>query len=291
MVITETGQSYAERIAVEAKALGATALAIESENVTLAQFEELKGKLEGFELRPTPNLVGPLRLVKDAGEIAILQEACALADDAWEHILTLIRPGVSEWDLAVELEYFMKKRGASGEAFGTIVASGVRSAMPHGRASDKLLEAGDFITFDFGAYYQGYNSDLTRTVVLGAATDRQREVYATVLRAQQAALDGLRPGLTGKDADALARDVITAAGYGEHFGHGLGHSLGRRCHDGPGLSSRSDITLAPGMVMTVEPGIYLEGWGGVRIEDDVVITESGCERLTHAPKELLELPV
>ena len=162
---------------------------------------------------------------------------------------------------------------------------------PHGRASDKLLEAGDFITFDFGARVGGYHSDITRTIVLGTATDRQREVYQVVLDAQQAAIAALRPGMTGKEADQVARDRIAARGYGDYFGHGLGHGLGRHVHDGGGLSQRIDMTLAAGMVLTVEPGIYLEDWGGVRIEDDVVLRETGAEILTHAPKELIEIVV
>jgi Xaa-Pro aminopeptidase len=185
----------------------------------------------------------------------------------------------------------MKKAGSEKEAFDTIVASGARSALPHGRASEKRLEAGDFITFDFGGRVGGYHSDLTRTVVLGRATEKHREVYQVVLDAQQAALAALRPGMTGKEADQIARAVITARGYGDNFGHGLGHGLGRLCHDGGGLSQRVDLTLEPCMVMTVEPGVYLEGWGGVRIEDDVVIRDGGVEILTHAPKEMIEVPV
>jgi Xaa-Pro aminopeptidase len=227
--------------------------------------------------------------VKDAGELAVIREAVALADQTFTHILPHLKPGVAERDIAIEIEYFMKRAGAEGEAFGTIVASGARSAMPHGRASTKLLEAGDFVTMDFGARWNGYHSDLTRTVVLGKASDRQREIYAIVREAQETGLRAIRAGVTGKDADAAARKVIEDRGYGDHFGHGLGHGLGRSVHDGGSLSPRSDTTLAAGMVMTVEPGVYIEGWGGVRIEDDVVVTETGCEVLTRSTKELLEL--
>ena len=185
----------------------------------------------------------------------------------------------------------MKREGAEKEAFDTIVASGARSAHPHGRASSKPLEAGDLITFDFGARIGGYNSDLTRTVVLGAANARQREVYEVVLEAQLAALAAIRAGAEAKAVDAVARDLIAARGYGENFGHGLGHGLGRTVHDHTGFSTRSTVVLEAGMVLTVEPGVYLEGWGGVRIEDDVLVTHEGCEILTHAPKHLIEVPV
>src|SRR5207248_449363 len=153
-------------------------------------------------------------------------------------------------------------------------------------ASDKPLEAGDFITFDFGARIGGYHSDLTRTVVLGAASEKQQEVYLVVAQAQLAGLGAIRAGVEGKAVDQVARDLITLCGYGEHFGHGLGHGLGRSVHDHPALSQSSTITLEAGMIVTVEPGVYLDGWGGVRIEDDVVVTADGCEILTHAPKEL-----
>ncbi len=287
----EMTQGLMDRVALEAKALGRTPLGVEGETITINRFQALAKQLEGFELRPTEDIVETLRRVKDEGEIDLIRAACGIVDRAFEFLLTLIRPGISERDLATEIEYFMKKAGSEKEAFDTIVASGARAALPHGRASDKLLEAGDFITFDFGARVGGYHSDITRTIVLGTATDRQREVYQVVLDAQQAAIAALRPGMTGKEADQVARDRIAARGYGDYFGHGLGHGLGRHVHDGGGLSQRIDMTLAAGMVLTVEPGIYIEDWGGVRIEDDVVLRETGAEILTHAPKELIEIPV
>jgi Xaa-Pro aminopeptidase len=257
--------------------------------MTVRQFNKLGEELKEATLEPVDDLVSPLRAVKDEEELRRIRHACAIADAAFEQILPLVRPGVIERDLAIELEHFMKKRGAEKEAFDTIVASGPRSALPHGRASARRLEAGDFVTFDFGARWEGYNSDLTRTVVLGRASDEQRKVYMTVLGAQMAALGAIRAGAEAKQVDAVARDRIAAAGYGERFGHGLGHALGREVHDGGGMNSRSEMKLAAGMVLTVEPGIYINGWGGVRIEDDVVVTGEGCEILTHAPKELIEL--
>jgi Xaa-Pro aminopeptidase len=189
----------------------------------------------------------------------------------------------------MELEFFMRRQGADREAFETIAASGVRSSLPHGLASHKKLEAGEFVTLDFGAVVGGYHSDCTRTVALEEASPRQREIYTLVLTAQQTALDGLRPGLSGKDADNLARKVIAAAGHGDHFGHSLGHGVGLAIHEGPLLSPREDAILAAGMTVTVEPGVYIPGWGGVRIEDLVLLTPTGCEKLTTAPKQLLIL--
>lgn len=288
---TEMTQGLMDRVALEVKALGGAALGVEGDSVTVNQFQAMTKAMDGIELRPTADVVEILRRVKDKGEIDLTRAACGIVDRAFEFILTLVRPGISERVLATELEYFMKKAGSEKEAFDTIVASGARSALPHGRASDKLLEAGDFITFDFGARVGGYHSDITRTIVLGTATDRQREVYQIVLEAQQAALAALRPGMTGKEADQVARDRIAARGCGEQFGHGLGHSLGRHVHDGGGLSQRIDMMLEAGMVLTVEPGVYIEDWGGVRIEDDVVLRDTGAEILTHAPKELIEVAV
>jgi Xaa-Pro aminopeptidase len=286
---SEATQSLTDCVAAEIRSMALSTVGIEAASVTLQQFDALQKALEGVVLKPTTGVVETLRLVKDEGEIERIRTACGIADRAFEYIVTQIRPGIAERALAADLEYHMRKLGSEREAFDTIVASGARSALPHGRASDKLLEVGDFITFDFGARIGGYHSDLTRTVVLGTASDQQREVYQVVRDAQAAALAALRPGMTGKEADQVARDLIAARGYGDRFGHGLGHGLGRQVHDGGGLSQRIDLTLEAGMVMTVEPGVYLEGWGGVRIEDDVVVREGGVEDLTHAPKDLIEV--
>ena len=174
-------------------------------------------------------------------------------------------------------------------SFDTIAASGEHSAMPHAIPTDKKLENGDFLTMDFGCLYQGYCSDMTRTVVIGSASEKQREIYDTVLKAQETALLGIRPGMKGSQIDAMARDVITDAGYGKYFGHALGHSVGLEIHESPNFSPREETVIKPGMVVTVEPGIYIEGIGGVRIEDVVIITEDGCENITHSTKKLLEL--
>ena len=217
-----------------------------------------------------------LRAVKDEGEIEKLARAEQIGDEAFSYILTQIKPGITELEIAAKLEYYMKSHGAQEKGFDTIAASGLHSAMPHAVPSEKVLEKGDFLTLDFGCKYQGYCSDMTRTVVIGKANEKQKEIYKIVLEAQEAALAGLRAGMTGAEGDALARKVIEEAGCGDYFGHGLGHSVGLEIHD-------RDI------IETVEPGIYIPGLGGVRIEDMTVITENGIKNLTSSPKELIEL--
>ena len=229
------------------------------------------------------------RSVKDETELFCIRKAATLADAAFTHILPMLRPGACERDIALELEWFMRKCGASGVSFPIICASGLRSAMPHGVASEKVLAKGDFVTLDFGCFYRGYASDMTRTLVLGKASAEQKKIYETVLLAQMAALDYLRAGITGKEADAVARNIIAEAGYGDAFGHSLGHGVGLQIHEQPNLSPRSETVLRPGAVVSVEPGIYIEDFGGVRIEDLVMITEDGHENLTHSEKKLLEL--
>jgi Xaa-Pro aminopeptidase len=263
---------------------GVKKLGFEERHVSYADWSAWSKALAPVELVPVEGLAEKLRVKKDAGEIAVIEEAAKLADAAYAHILHFVRPGVTELDLAAELESFMRKNGATGPAFDTIVASGERSAMPHGVASGRKLQPGEFVTFDFGAYFQGYCSDLTRTIVVGEPTDRHREIYAIVLEAQEHALANLKPGMTGREADALTRDVIARYGYGEFFGHGTGHGIGLEIHEAPRLSQRSDTVLVPGMVVTVEPGIYIPGFGGVRIEDDVVVTDTGIRVLTSSPK-------
>lgn len=196
---------------------------------------------------------------------------------------------MKESDIALELEVFLRSGGAASSCFDTIVASGERSALPHGVASDRVIGSNEFVKLDFGALYRGYCSDITRTVAVGQVSDKHREIYDIVLEAQLHALEHIRPGMTGKQADALARDVIAKHGYGDRFGHSLGHGLGMEVHEQPSLSVRSDIVLVPGMVVTVEPGIYIPGFGGVRIEDDIVLTDDGIRILTSSTKQLITL--
>lgn len=233
--------------------------------------------------------ISQLRAVKTELEISWMARAEQIGDEAFSYIIKEMKPGVTELEIAAKLEYFMRMQGAEDKSFDTIVASGYHSSMPHAVPTAKALEAGDFVTLDFGCRYHGYCSDMTRTVVLGKASDRQKDLYRIVLEAQQAALEGLRPGITGAQGDRLARRVIEEAGYGDCFGHSLGHSVGLEIHEKPSLSPKDDTILEPGMMETVEPGIYVAGFGGVRIEDLVVLTEKGCRNLTHSPKELLEL--
>lgn len=263
-------------------------IGFESDAVTVKQYQDYAAKLQPAELIPIES-VDRLRWVKDEDELARIRKAVEIADAAFTHIRGHLRPGVVERDIAIEMEFFMRRNGADKEAFETIVASGPRSSLPHGRAADRVLQTGDFVTLDFGAIYKHYISDCTRTVVLGQVSPKQREVYGTVLEAQETALRGIHAGMTGRAADALGREVIARAGYGDAFGHSLGHGVGLVVHEGPTLSPREEAILGPGMVVTVEPGIYLDGWGGVRIEDLVVVGEQECEILTRSPKELMVL--
>ncbi|MCG7406289.1 Xaa-Pro peptidase family protein [Paenibacillus sp. ACRRX] len=269
--------------------LNISRLAFEQDHVTFAAYSNYAEELNPIELVPTSGLIEDLRMIKDEEELRVMRDAAALADRTFSHILNYLKPGVSEKDIALEMEYFMRKQGATSSSFDTIVASGERSALPHGVASDRIIKGNEFIKLDFGAYFQGYCSDITRTVVLGTPTDKHKEIYNIVLESQLYALEHIRPGMTGREADALARDIITRYGYGPNFGHSLGHGLGMEVHERPGLSKASDTVLTPGMTVTVEPGIYVPGFGGVRIEDDIVITENGIEIITQSTKDLLVL--
>ncbi len=273
----------------QARTLGLRDLAFEAASTSYASFEKMARKMEGIALAPASDLFGELRMVKTPEEVASVRKACALADACFGHLTRLIQPGLTEYDLQLELEFYLRRAGA-GIAFEPIVVSGERSARPHGKASEKVLEIGDFVTMDFGAQIDGYNSDLTRTIVVGEATDRHREVYGQVLLAEMAAIDFMKPGVKASEVDALARRILDEKGLAQYFGHGLGHGLGRVVHDGGRMSATSEDVLAVGQVWTVEPGVYIPGFGGVRIEDDVVVTETGVEVLTAAPKELLVLP-
>lgn len=287
--VIEHGQSQNATVAEVLKQWGVKTLLFEEANVTFAAYKALEKAFEGVRLEPAGGLIEQLRMIKDEGEIAIMQEAADLADRAFSHILGFLKPGLRETDVALELEVFMRAHGATSSSFDTIVASGERSALPHGVASDRIIGTNEFVKLDFGAYYKGYCSDITRTVVVGTPTDKHREIYGIVLEAQLHALANLAPGMTGKEGDALTRDIITRYGYGDCFGHSTGHGLGMDIHEEPRLSANGDTVLTPGMTVTVEPGIYLPGFGGVRIEDDVVMTETGIHILTRSPKDLIVL--
>lgn len=272
----------------KAKEIGAEKVGFDAGTVTYAMYEKLRDKA-GFDLTPAPDFISELRMVKSPAEIAIIREACGIADAAWTHVQRMIAPGVTEYDLCLDLEFYMRRSGAA-VAFDSIIVSGERSARPHGHPSEKKLEVGDFVTFDFGAQVKGYNSDITRTIVVGEATDRHREVYAQVLKAQLAAIAAIKPGVPAKEVDGIARAVLAEAGLDSYFGHGLGHGLGKLVHDSGRFSPTSKDIVQEGQIWTVEPGVYIPGFGGVRIEDDVVVTATGVEVLTKSPKELTVLP-
>lgn len=264
-------------------------LAFESENFTHAELEGYKKGLDGVEFLPMGAIVEEIRNEKDTVEKENIIKAQRIAEAAFDHILGYISPDVTEADVALELEYFMRKNGADGIAFDTIAASGSASSMPHAVPRRTKLEKG-FLTMDFGAKFNGYCSDMTRTVCIGTPTDEMKMVYQTVLDAQKMALEYLaNNGKNCADADKSARDVIAKAGYGNCFGHSLGHGVGLYIHERISLSPRSTATLKKGNIVTVEPGIYLEGRFGVRIEDMVYVTDNGYENLTLAPKELIIL--
>ncbi|PWA13223.1 Xaa-Pro dipeptidase [Pueribacillus theae] len=286
--IVEHKGKIIEEIAKQAEKMKINQLGFEEDHVTYSTYQTYKKEIPA-QLIPVSGIIEELRLIKDNTEIQIVKEAAEIADAAFEHIITYIKPGMREREISDELEFFMRKKGATSSSFDTIVASGYRSALPHGVASDKVIEEGDFVTLDYGAYYKGYCSDTTRTIAVGEPSDQLKEIYAIVLEAQRLGVEGIKPGMSGKEADALTRNYIKDKGYGDYFGHSTGHGIGLDIHEGPTLSVNSETILKPGMIVTVEPGIYLSGIGGVRIEDDILITETGNKRLTKATKELIIL--
>jgi len=270
--------------------LKAERLGFEGNFLTFDEHARLVLNANTVELVGISGMIEGLRRIKDAGEQVVMQRAAEMADMAWADMLSLIGPGVSERELAAELEYKLRKLGGDGPAFNFIVASGTRSSMPHGRASEKIVERGDLVTFDFGTRYKGYCSDMTRTVMVGEPTEKQRQVYQIVQTAQAQGVAACRAGISGKELDEVCRSIIRDSGYGPAFGHSTGHGVGLEIHEGPSIGLRGDLDiLEPGMVITIEPGIYLPNWGGVRIEDTVLVTESGCVSFCKSPKELLVL--
>lgn len=286
--VVEHKTSIGEEISNQLKELNIKAVGFEKDQLTYADYETYS-KLFTAELIPVSGIVEGIRLIKEPEELTTLKKAAEIADAAFEHIQSYIKPGVKEIEISNELEFFMRNQGATSSSFDIIVASGNRSALPHGVASTKEIQNGDLVTMDYGAIYQGYCSDITRTVAVGEIDTELKKIYDTVLEAQLRGVRGIKPRLSGKEADALTRDYITQKGYGEYFGHSTGHGFGLEVHEGPSLSYRSEVILQPGMVVTVEPGIYVPGVGGCRIEDDLVITEVGNERLTVSSKELIQL--
>ncbi|MEQ9809653.1 M24 family metallopeptidase [Streptococcus jiangjianxini] len=257
--------------------------------VSYAFYEQLTSLSPQTQWLPQTDFVETLRVVKDKSEIETIRQACQISDKAFLDVLDFIKPGqTTELQVANFLDFRMRHYGASGVSFETIAASGYRSAMPHGVASDKIIQSGESLTLDFGCYYKHYVSDMTRTIHIGHVTDEEREIYDIVLRANQTLIDQAKAGMTYKDFDAIPRQVLENAGYGEFFTHGIGHGIGLDIHENPFFRGSED-KLEAGMVVTDEPGIYLPNKYGLRIEDDLVITTNGCEVLTQAPKELIVL--
>jgi len=264
-------------------------MGVEAQALTVRDAERVAG-LTRARLVPVTELVERLRAVKSPEEVAAIRAAAALAQEALAEVLPTVRPGQTELEVGATLESALRRRGSEWHPFPTIVASGSRAALPHARTSGRTIETGEWLLLDFGAQVDGYCADLTRTMVVGSRADeRQRTIYELVQSAQRRALEGLRPGMTGREGDALAREVIAARGFGDAFGHSLGHGLGLEVHEAPRLAPTSEAPLPPHAVVTVEPGIYLPGWGGVRLEDDVHLGPDGAELLSDGRTELLEL--
>jgi len=286
--VFEISRKYEEHFA-ELIGTGKLRIGYEDKVMVCADYQEISRALPAVTLVPVGDALNRQRAVKSAAEIAWIAKAESIGDLAFSRILGLLKPGMTELAAAAELEYAMKAAGASDVSFSTIVASGINSSMPHAVPSEKKIEAGDFVTMDFGCRYHSYCSDMTRTVVVGKADQKQKEIYGIVLRAQEAACAAMREGVSCFDVDRAARDLIKAAGYGKCFGHSLGHSVGLEIHELPFCSMKSKDLLTAGVTMTSEPGIYMEGWGGVRIEDLLVVTKDGALNLTHSEKQLIEL--
>lgn len=267
-------------------------LYVENRTLSLSEFSALKKQLGGFKISEDTTLddyIYLLRSVKSEGELSLMRKAQALTDEAFEYILNYIRPGKTEKAIALELEFYMRRHGSEGVAFDSIVVSGENSSLPHGTPGDREVRRGDFITMDFGAVVGGYCADMTRTVAVGEISDRQKLVYDTVLNAQLEAMKHIKTGAVCREIDAVARDLIDNCGFEGCFGHSLGHSLGIQVHEAPGFNLRDNTVLVSGMVLSVEPGIYLENEFGVRIEDVVCVTNGGFDNLTKSPKELIIL--
>jgi Xaa-Pro aminopeptidase len=306
-LVTDT--RYALQSSIEARGIGriisrdslaeaaATARALDSlkvvgfeaQHVTYAQYRQLRRLFPRIEFRSTADIVEDVATVKDRAEVRAIRRAVAITDTVFSELLPLLKPGLTELDIAAEISYRQRRHGAAQDSFEPIVASGDRGALPHGRATDRRIRKGELVTMDFGCVVDGYCSDLTRTVAVGRPAQEQRQAYAIVLEAQAAAIDAARPGMLGRDLDTVARIYIGRAGYGKYFNHSLGHGIGLRIHERPRISVASRDRLRQGNVITIEPGVYVPGRWGLRIEDDVLITASGCTVLTASPKHLIIL--
>ncbi len=288
VVQTDRDRSYPALINRAVKDFGITALGYEEEYLTAGELSRLQAQLD-VRLVPYNAPIYAFRAVKEDWELERMRKAQQIADAAFLEVLPRLKTGMTELEAQAELIYCMYKNGAQGLSFDPIVVSGPNTSMPHGVAGSRVIQPGDFLTMDFGVLYQGYCSDTTRTVAFGYATEEMKKVYSVVLKAQREAIAATRAGVIGCEIDGIARKVISDAGYGDYFGHGYGHSLGLEIHESPNLNQRNQERLPAGAVCSAEPGIYLPGKFGVRIEDVTVLTPDGCENLTKLPKELLIL--
>ena len=286
VLVVGRGNGYHKRINDAIADFNVTNLGYEEDYLTVAEFMGFEKNLHA-KLTPMNEKISAFRQVKEEWELALMRKAQDITDAAFTEVLTKIKVGMTELQLQAELIYCLLKNGATGIAFDPIVVSGPKTSMPHGVPGERVIQEGDFITFDFGALYQGYCADMTRTVAVGFATEEMEKVYNIVLEAQMAAIAATKAGVPGKEIDGVARKVITDAGYGEYFGHGYGHSLGMEVHESPSPNAGNDQPMPAGAVCSAEPGIYLPGKFGVRIEDVLIYKEDGYEDITHSPKNLI----
>jgi len=262
-------------------------MGFERNHINYGMIEDIREALDNVEMTASVDIVEEMRYVKDEDEIALTKKAAQIADKAFSKLMDVIKVGMTEADAALELEYYMRKFGAEGVAFDTILLAGARTSMPHGIPSEKVIEHGDFVTIDFGALYKGYRSDMTRTFVMGEATEEQVRLYNSVLESQIKGVATVKAGITGKEPDDRVKEILERDAYYEHAGKGLGHGIGLNLHEPPFLSQICTNELQENCIITIEPGVYIPGFGGVRVEDTVVVTKDGCEIITHTPKELL----
>jgi Xaa-Pro aminopeptidase len=285
----KTRRSLGDEIGKLVEELEIKRLGFEENYLTYEQYSVIKKKINDTEFIPTNSLVEELRMIKTNYEIECIKKAASFADTAFGKILDVIKPGMTERELALELEYNLKKAGSQGTSSSIIFVSGARTSLLHGVPSDKKIEKGDFITMDFGGLYKGYRSDMTRTIVVGKANSKQKEIYNIIKEAQKTGLKALKPGVSGKYPDDEIRKIIKETGYIQYYYEGLGHGLGLEIHEKPYMGDTCEETLQSGYVVTMEPGLYIPGWGGVRIEDTVSISGQNNEILTKSTKELIEL--
>jgi Xaa-Pro aminopeptidase len=289
-VLHKQGPNLWQSIVASLQELQWTKIGFEAGSLTFQEYQNLCQLAPNLQFVPLNDLVERQRWIKDQQEIELLARAARITDQALANTLAMLRPGMREREIALEFDHQLRLQGASGSAFTTIAISGKQTALPHGAPSEKAIAPGDLILIDGGALFEGYHADLTRTVVLGKASAEQKRLYGIVLQAQELALNFLKSGLAGSEVDKVAREFLSQQGYGEYFGHGLGHSVGLNIHESPRLSMTEQNLIPAGAVITVEPGVYIPGWGGIRIEDLVVVESDGIRNLSGSPKrELIEV--